>query len=76
MARTRRRHCGRASSGGALGRDPQQHFAEEYFEYRLWQPDRRINIDNYLYDNEAARLFKVLNRRVGGRSDRRQASIL
>ena len=35
----------------------------EYYEYELWQPDRRMNIDNYLYDNEAARLFKVLNRR-------------
>ena len=35
----------------------------EYYEYELWQPDRRMNIDNYLYHNEAARLFKVLNRR-------------
>ena len=35
----------------------------EYYEYELWQPDRRMNIDNYLFDNEAARLFKVLNRR-------------
>ena len=35
----------------------------EYYEYGLWQPDRRMNIDNYLYSNEAARLFKVLNRR-------------
>ena len=48
----------------------------EYYEYRLWQPDRRMNIDNYLYDNEAARLFKVLNRRSAGRSNRRQAGIL
>jgi hypothetical protein len=38
-------------------------FPYEYYEYRLWQPDRRMNIDNYLYDREAARLFKVLNRR-------------
>jgi hypothetical protein len=35
----------------------------EYYEYELWQPDRRMNIDNYLFNNEAARLFKVLNRR-------------
>lgn len=35
----------------------------EYYEYELWQPDRRLNIDNYLFHNEAARLFKVLNRR-------------
>jgi hypothetical protein len=34
----------------------------EYFAYGLWQPDRRINIDSYLYSNEAARLFKELNR--------------
>jgi glutathione synthase/RimK-type ligase-like ATP-grasp enzyme len=34
----------------------------EYFGYELWQPDRRVNIDSYLYCNEAARLFKVLNR--------------
>ena len=34
----------------------------EYFAYGLWQPDRRINIDSYLYSNEAARLFKALNR--------------
>jgi Sugar-transfer associated ATP-grasp len=38
-------------------------FPYEYYEYRLWQPDRRMNIDNYLYEREAARLFKVLNRR-------------
>ena len=35
----------------------------EYYEYELWQPDRRKNIDNYLFNNEAARLFKVLNQR-------------
>ena len=35
----------------------------EYYEYELWQPDRRLNIDNYLFGNEASRLFKVLNRR-------------
>jgi hypothetical protein len=34
----------------------------EYFAYGLWQMNRRVNIDNYLYSNEAARLFKVLNR--------------
>jgi Sugar-transfer associated ATP-grasp len=34
----------------------------EYFGYQLWLPDRRANIDNYFYCNEAARLFKVLNR--------------
>ena len=34
----------------------------EYYEYELWQPNRRMNIDNYLFHNEAARLFKVLNR--------------
>jgi hypothetical protein len=35
----------------------------EYYQYQLWLPDRRINIDNYLYVNETPRLFKVLNRR-------------
>jgi hypothetical protein len=35
----------------------------EYYAYGLWHPDRRINIDNYLYANEAPRLFKVLNQR-------------
>lgn len=34
----------------------------EYYAYKLWEPNRRLNIDNYLYSNEAARLFKVLNR--------------
>ena len=38
-------------------------FPNEYYEYRLWQADRRMNIDNYLYDREAVRLFKVLNGR-------------
>jgi hypothetical protein len=33
----------------------------EYYAYRLWERDRRANIDNYLYSNEAARLFKSLN---------------
>jgi hypothetical protein len=33
----------------------------EYYAYALWRPDRRANIDNYLYCHEAARLFKVLN---------------
>src|SRR5262245_55957884 len=35
----------------------------EYYQYQLWQPDRRRNIDNYLYVNESPRLFKLLNRR-------------
>jgi hypothetical protein len=34
----------------------------EYYAYGLWQPDRRKNIDNYLYGNECTRLFKFLNR--------------
>jgi len=34
----------------------------EYFGYELWQPNRRAIIDDYLYCNEAPRLFKVLNR--------------
>src|SRR5262245_2364417 len=33
----------------------------EYYAYGLWLPDRRVNIDNYLYSNEAPRLFKALN---------------
>jgi hypothetical protein len=35
----------------------------EYYQYQLWQPDRRMNIDNYLYAHESPRLFKVLNQR-------------
>src|SRR5262249_24682865 len=34
----------------------------EYFAYALWKPDRRANIDNYLYSKEGPRLFKLLNR--------------
>ena len=34
----------------------------EYYAYGLWQRDRKVNIDNYLYAKEAARLFKLLNR--------------
>jgi hypothetical protein len=34
----------------------------EYYAYGLWQPDRRLNVDNYLYSNECTRLFKILNR--------------
>jgi hypothetical protein len=34
----------------------------EYYMYQLWQPDRRTNIDNYVYANESPRLFKLLNR--------------
>ena len=58
------------TAGGMLKRVPGALWAairhnilpSEYYEYGLWQPDRRMNIDNYLYSNEAARLFKVLNR--------------
>ena len=38
-------------------------FPSEYYQYELWRPDRRENIDNYLYLKEGFRLFKVLNRR-------------
>src|SRR5215216_6183482 len=34
----------------------------EYYAYALWRPERRKNIDSYLYSHEAARLFKCLNR--------------
>jgi hypothetical protein len=34
----------------------------EYYAYELWHPERRANLDNYLYSNEAPRLFKLLNR--------------
>jgi len=34
----------------------------EYYAYALWLPERRINIDSYLYSHEAARIFKILNR--------------
>ena len=37
-------------------------FPTEYFAYGLWQRDRRMNADNYLYASECTRLFKVLNR--------------
>jgi hypothetical protein len=33
----------------------------EYFAYGLWQSDRILSVDNYLYSNEAPRLFKILN---------------
>jgi hypothetical protein len=33
----------------------------EYYAYGLWLHERRINVDSYLYSNEASRLFKVLN---------------
>jgi hypothetical protein len=36
----------------------------EYYAYGLWQPDRKMNIDNYLYANEGPRLFKLLNQRA------------
>ena len=34
----------------------------EYFAYALWRPERKVNIDNYLYAKEGPRLFKLLNR--------------
>jgi hypothetical protein len=34
----------------------------EYYAYALWQPDRKANIDNYLYSKEGPRLFRLLNR--------------
>jgi len=34
----------------------------EYYAFALWQPHRKVNIDNYLYAKEAALLFKLLNR--------------
>jgi hypothetical protein len=33
----------------------------EYFAYALWQANRKVNIDNYLYSKEGPRLFKLLN---------------
>ena len=37
-------------------------FPGEYLAYGLWKPDRRANIDNYLYSHESPRLFRLLNR--------------
>ena len=34
----------------------------EYYAYALWHPDRRANIDNYLYAKEGIRLFGLLNK--------------
>src|SRR5215831_6449080 len=34
----------------------------EYYTFLLWEPDRKVNIDNYLYSKEAFGLFKFLNR--------------
>ena len=34
----------------------------EYYAYALWHPDRRANIDNYLYSKEGMRLFGLLNK--------------
>jgi hypothetical protein len=34
----------------------------EYYAYALWRPERKANIDNYLYAREGPRLFKLLNR--------------
>ena len=36
----------------------------EYFAYELWHPDRKANIDNYLYSKEGVRLFGLLNQRL------------
>src|SRR5262245_59250941 len=36
----------------------------EYYAYALWRPDRRANIDNYLYSKEGIRLFGLLNQPV------------
>ena len=33
----------------------------EYYAYALWLPERKKNIDKYLYSNECPRLFKALN---------------
>jgi hypothetical protein len=33
----------------------------EYFVYGLWQPERKVNIDSYLYTHEAPRFFKLFN---------------
>jgi Sugar-transfer associated ATP-grasp len=33
----------------------------EYYAYALWHPDRKANIDNYLYSKEGTRLFQLLN---------------
>jgi hypothetical protein len=35
----------------------------EYYAYALWRPERRINIDKYLYSHEASRIFKLLNQK-------------
>ena len=65
-----------ASSRGTLGRDPPQHFAERVLRYiELWQPDRRMNIDNYLYPMKPAPV-QGAQPAVRGRSNRRQAGIL
>ncbi len=34
----------------------------EYYAYALWHPDRRANIDDYLYSKEGIRLFGLLNK--------------
>jgi Sugar-transfer associated ATP-grasp len=34
----------------------------EYYAYGLWHPNRRANIDDYLYSKEGARLFGLLNK--------------
>jgi Sugar-transfer associated ATP-grasp len=36
----------------------------EYYAYALWEPNRKVNIDNYLYSKEGPRLFKLLNRQL------------
>ena len=41
----------------------------EYYAYALWRPDRRANIDNYLYSKEGTRLFRLLNQPMAARPD-------
>src|SRR6266567_3575062 len=36
----------------------------EYLVYGLWQPDRKVNMDSYLYTNEAPRLLNLLKHPV------------
>jgi hypothetical protein len=38
----------------------------EYYAYALWQSERRMNIDSYLYSHEAARIFEFLNQPLQG----------
>ena len=36
----------------------------DYYGFALWQPERKLNIDSYLYSIEGPRLLKLLNRPV------------